>query len=107
LFRYRIPGEKYGSMVNPGVGSGTLMPAAPRAVAPSPAPRPELVPAPPSCGLIATGNKLPPIRRNATLPPTDVRLWVAPAGFQLATPAVSVMVERPSEARPPHVLPFP
>src|SRR2546430_7722660 len=26
---YRIPGEKYGSTLNPGVGSGTLMPTAP------------------------------------------------------------------------------
>ena len=94
-------------MLNPGVGRGTLIPAAPIRVVAFAATPLELVLAPPSCMLIATGNKLPPIRRNATLPPSDVRLWVAPAGFQLATPAVSVMVESPSDARPPHVFPFP
>src|SRR6266849_6193874 len=91
-------------MLNPGVGRGTLNPTAPMIVVVFGV---ELVLAAPNCRFTAAGSKLPPMRRNTTFPPTEVRLCVAPGCFQLATPAVNVSVERPSDARPPHVFPFP
>src|SRR5689334_15155741 len=102
-----MPGEKYGSMLKPGVGSGTLIPTAPmtRVVAGPWAVESER--AAPACRLTATGSREPPINRKSALPPKLVIPLVAPSGFQLSTPAVSVIVERPSDARPPHVLPLP
>src|SRR5436309_2517704 len=54
-----------------------------------------------------TGIKLPPIARKPATPPTDVVLSVAPFGFQLAMPAVRLMLARPSEARAPNAVPLP
>src|SRR6059036_2884029 len=71
--RYRNLGEKYGSMLMPGVGSGTDTPTAPMTWVcfwPSTA----LVRTAPACRLRENGSKLPPISRNAALPPHEVTL---------------------------------
>src|SRR5436309_12154555 len=54
-----------------------------------------------------TGIKLPPIARKPATPPTDVVLSVAPFGFQLATPAVRLMLASPNVARAPNAVPLP
>src|SRR5712692_6487010 len=78
-FPYRIPGETYGSMLRPGVGRFTLTPTAAIAVV-SVLPPPEVVAAPP-CRFTAIGIRLPPMTRNPTFPPIDVRLLLAPLGL--------------------------
>src|SRR5580765_810269 len=55
----------------------------------------------------ATGIRLPPITRNPATPAHVVVLEPAPSGFQLATPAVSERLVRPSVARAPYAVPFP
>src|SRR5258705_7947489 len=55
----------------------------------------------------ATGIRLPPMTRNPATPAHVVVLEPAPSGFQLATPAVSERLVRPSVARAPYALPFP
>src|SRR5437899_6575453 len=107
MLRYRIPGAKYGSMLKPGVGSGTLIPAAPVTDVSAGVALAESVRAAPTCTLTATGSRLPPIRRMSTSPPNDVKLSVAPSGFQVATPAVNFSVPSPRDVRPPHVFPLP
>src|SRR5260370_30509743 len=102
----RIPGEKNGSMLNPGVGSGMLKPTAPITRVLAGVEFAESVRAAPTCKFTATGNRLPPIKRNAAFPPTDVKLWAAPSGFQLATPSSKLMVPRPNAARPPQAWPL-
>src|SRR5216117_57940 len=57
--------------------------------------------------LSATGIKLPPIALNAATPPTDVVASSAPFGFQLARPAVKLMLASPKVARAPKAVPFP
>src|SRR6267154_4214928 len=57
--------------------------------------------------LSATGIRLPPIARNAATPPTEVVAWSAPFGFQLARPAVKLMLASPKVARAPKAVPFP
>ena len=105
---YRIPGEKYGSTLNPGVGSGTLMPTAPMTrVAAGREVAVESERAAPTCKLTATGSREPPINRKSALPPKLVMAFVARSGFQLSTPTLTVSVPSPSAARPPHVLPLP
>jgi hypothetical protein len=99
-------GEKNGSMLNPGVGSGMLNPTAPITRVLAGVKFAESVRAAPTCKFTATGSRLPPIRRNAAFPPTDVKLWPAPSGFQLATPSSKLTVPRPNAARPPQVWPL-
>src|SRR6058998_2099788 len=55
----------------------------------------------------AMGIRLPPIARNCATPPTDVVLELAPFGFQLETPAVKLMLARPSVPRAPNAVPLP
>src|SRR5438105_14427996 len=55
----------------------------------------------------ATGIRLPPMTRNCATPPTDVELAPASFGFQLAIPAVKLMLARPSVARAPNAVPLP
>src|SRR6266496_3015864 len=64
------------------------------------------VPAP-SWILSAIGIRLPPMARNCATPPTEVVLASAPFGFQLATPAVKLMLASPSVARAPNAVPLP
>src|SRR6266446_1867386 len=87
--------------------SGRLNPTAPVTAVWAGLELAESVRAAPTCRFRENGNKLPPISRNAAFPPMEVKLSVARAGFQLATPAVRVIVPMPSDARPPHVFPFP
>src|SRR5438034_200401 len=103
---YRTPGETYGSMLIPGVGSGTLKPMAPCAVVVCcwSVSVPEVtlgMYAPPSCRFTANGSRLPPIRRASTVPPYDSTRSVKLPGFQDATPAVSTTEPDPSATRPP------
>src|SRR5947208_2485285 len=55
----------------------------------------------------ATGIRLPPMTRNWATPATDVELAPASCGFQLAMPAVKLMLARPSVARAPNAVPLP
>src|SRR6266852_3632506 len=98
----RLPTDRYGSMLSPGVGTLTLTPApATSIVALGCVPTALAVPAP-SWMFTATGIRLPPMTLNCAVPPTDVMLLVDPLGFQLATPAVKLMLARPSVARAPN-----
>src|ERR1041384_5390203 len=93
-------------MLRPGVGRFTLMPtAAPASVVPGD-PLRDTLPAFP-CRFTAIGIKLPPMTRKATWPPTEVKLLVAPSGFQLARPRVRFRLPRPSEPRAPNAVPLP
>src|SRR5258706_5199634 len=94
-------------MLNPGVGTLTLTaPPRPRRVsAESPLAAP--VWEAPTCRLMETGMRLPPITRNPAWPPTDVKLALAPSGFHDDRPAVSVIFASPSETRAPNAVPFP
>src|SRR5438309_5621579 len=98
--------ERYGSMLIPGDGMLALTPPPAVMVVSAVQPVHDARPAP-SCRLIETGIRLPPITRNAACPPTLVRLLVAPSGFQLESPAVTVRFARPSDARAPKPLPLP
>src|SRR2546430_2680794 len=106
-----MPGEKYGSRLIPGVGSGTLQPTAPSTVADAgtvsapDVPR-ALWPAP-TGRWTETGIRLPPMSRNAAVAPYEVARAFWPSGFHEATPAVRVMVPTPSAARPPNAWPLP
>src|SRR6266511_1680292 len=109
---YRTPGEKYGSTLTKGVGSGTLTPRAPCAVVVSSSS--VCVPdvtlrlcAPPSCRFTATGSRLPPTSRNPAVPPYDIARTSKVFGSQDATPAVSVTVPSPNATRPPYAYPCP
>src|SRR2546426_9777525 len=91
-------------MLMPGVGSGTDNPTAPMTWVcfwPSTA----LVRTAPACRLRENGSKLPPISRNAALPPHEVTLTGSMSVLSEETPAVRVKVPTPSEAWPPHALP--
>src|SRR2546422_6544400 len=92
-----MPGEKYGSMLIPGVGSGTLNPTAPVTAVWAGVELAESVRAAPTCRLTENGSKLPPMSRNAAFPPMEVKPSVARSGFQRATPAVKVSVPRSEE----------
>src|SRR2546427_12450885 len=70
-FEYLMPGETYGSMLRPGVGTLMLRPIAPVTVVRSGAPVAVARAAPP-CRFTDNGSRLPPMTRNATSPPTDV-----------------------------------
>src|SRR5437899_3130419 len=97
-----MPGEKYGSTLKPGVGRGTEMPAAPITAVCAGVAFAESDRAAPTCRFTATGSRLPPMRRNAALPPNDVmRLGPSESDLYVETPAVRVSVPRPSETRPP------
>src|SRR6266852_5369457 len=107
----RSPRERYGSMLRPGVGTFTLMPApATIMVVLGCVMRPEVtaleVPAP-SWKFIATGIRLPPITLNCAVPPTDVVLLLYPSGFQFDRPAVRLILARPTVARAPYAVPLP
>src|SRR6267378_2715893 len=91
-------------MLIPGVGTFTLTPAPARSVATLGT---ELVVPAPSWKFSATGMRLPPMTLNCAVPPTDVKLLLAPLGFQLETPAVRLMLARPSVARAPNAVPLP
>src|SRR6266566_2052316 len=97
-------------MDRPGVGTFTLSPAPARIVVTFGRGMVSLmaliVPAP-SWMLREMGIRLPPIARNCATPPTDVALAGAPFGFQLATPAVKLMLASPSVARAPKAVPLP
>src|SRR5712692_6851446 len=99
-----MPGETYGSMLRPGVGTLMLIPSAPVTVVRSGTPVPVVRAAPP-CRFTDRGIRLPPITRNATSPPSEVRLLDALFGFQLTIPAVIFRLVKPREARPPNALP--
>src|SRR5260370_29839313 len=103
----RRPGEKNGSMLNPGVGRGMLKPTAAITRVSAGVKLAESVRAAPTCKLTATGNRLPPTKRNPAFPPTDVKLCAAPSVFQLSTPSSKLIVPTPTAARPPQVLPLP
>src|SRR5205823_6202253 len=51
--------------------------------------------------------RLPPINRNAAVPPTVVIRWLTRSAFQDDTPPVSVNVPAPRVTRPPKALPPP
>ena len=72
-----MPGEKYGSMLIPGVGNGTLNPTAPVTAVWAGVELAESVRAAPTCRLTENGSKLPPISRNAAFPPMEVKPSVA------------------------------
>src|SRR6266487_2834986 len=98
-------------MDRPGVGTFTLSPAPARMLVNfGDVTRPLVialaVPAP-NWIFSAMGIKLPPMARNCATPPTDVVLALAPFGFQLATPAVKLMLASPSVPRAPNAVPFP
>src|SRR5260221_12622969 len=99
--------DRYGSMLIPGVGTLTAMPAPAvrRVVAESPFAAPAL--AAPTWRFSATGIRLPPITLNAALPPIDVTLSGFPEGFHDTTPAVSERLARPSVPRAPNAVPLP
>src|SRR5437660_8161515 len=84
-----MPGEKYGSMLIPGVGSGTLKPTAPSTVVYAGTVSAPDVPmalcAAPSSRLTEMGMRLPPMSRNAAVPPYDVARAFWPSGFHEAT----------------------
>src|SRR5207237_10815554 len=61
----------------------------------------------PAWTLTAIGIRVPPINRNAAVPPYDVTRSLKVSGFQDARPAVSVSVPTPSATRPPKALPLP
>src|SRR5439155_14491787 len=110
--RQRLLMDRYGSMLMPGVGTLTLTPAPPRNVVSlgtnvTVPVSTELVVLPPSWKFSATGMRLPPMTLNCAVPPTDVKLWLYPLGFQLETPAVKLMLARPSVARAPNAVPLP
>src|SRR2546430_17148538 len=98
-------------MLIPGVGSGTLNPTEPvTLVCPGNVDTPEVTSAlraAPSCRSTDTGIRLPPMRRKAAVPPYEVTRPFKAAGFHEATPAVSVIVPSPREARPPNASPPP
>src|SRR5207247_10987992 len=94
----------YGSTRISGTGSGVLKPTAPCAVVASGS---VCVPdvtlllyAPPSCRLTATGSRLPPIRRSASEPPSDVTRVLKLSGCHDDAPTVTVVVPTPSDTRP-------
>src|SRR5438093_7639839 len=96
-------------MLMPGVGTFTLRPAPARMFVVLGMVVPEIalaVPAP-SWILSAIGIRLPPMARNCATPPTDVELALAPFGFQLAMPAVKLMLAKPSVPRAPNAVPLP
>src|SRR2546425_13182477 len=101
-----MPGETYGSMLRPGVGTSMLSPTAPVTVVTSGAPV-AVVRAAPPCRLIESGIRLPPMARNATSPPIEVALLLAPDGFQLEIPAARFRLTSPREARAPKAFPPP
>src|SRR6266513_1945048 len=99
--------ERYGSMLMPGVGTFTATP--PPAVIRVSAGEPlaAAARAAPTCRLSETGIRLPPMMRNAALPPTDVTASAAPFGFHDTRPAVRPRFARPSVARAPNAVPLP
>src|SRR2546426_3442358 len=99
--------DTYGSILRPGMGKLTASPPpnVSRVRAESPLAAPWW--AAPNWRFIATGNRLPPITRNAALPPTELTLLDAPSGFHVVTPAVSDRLTRPSDARAPNTFPLP
>src|SRR6266850_3367409 len=102
----RLVIDRYGSMLIPGVGTLTAMPApaVTRVAAESPFAAPAW--AAPIWRFSATGIKLPPMILNAAFPPTDVALSVPPLGFHDTTPAVNERLARPSVARAPNAVPL-
>src|SRR6266545_1052571 len=90
----------------PGVGSGTENPTAPVTWVCA-WPSTSLVRAAPACRLTAAGSRLPPITRKSACPPHDVTRSMSESESYDATPAVSVSVPRPRDARPAHVVPPP
>src|SRR5881394_242690 len=104
---HRFVSDRHGSMLIPGVGTltATPPPAVIRVVLGLAFAAP--IVAAPTCRFRAIGSRLPPIMRNAALPPTDVKLSAAPLGFQLERPAVSCRLASPSEARAPNAVPLP
>src|SRR6266516_6880798 len=96
-------------MLMPGVGTFTLRPARARMLVVLGMVVPEIAPAVPAPNWIfsAIGIRLPPMARNCATPPTEVVLAGAPFGFQLATPAVKLMLASPSVARAPKAVPLP
>src|SRR6266576_67219 len=106
-----MPGEKYGSMLIPGVGSGTLNATAPLTVVCADSVCVPDVTSPlcaaPTCRFTPTGIRLPPINRNEAVPPYEVTRLPKASGFQEATPALNVNVLSPKATRPPNALPFP
>src|SRR6266576_3837007 len=103
----RLFTARYGSMLSPGVGTLTLTapPNPRRNSAESPLAAPTRAPC--RSRLIDSGIRLPPITRNDALPPNDVKLSDAPFGFQLATPAVRLMLASPNVPRAPNAVPLP
>src|SRR5258706_12495730 len=102
-----MPGEKYGSMLIPGVGSGTLNPTAPVTAVWAGVELAESVRAAPTCRLRENGRKLPPISRNAAFPPMDVKPSGGGSGFHRAPPARGGTVPIRRAPRPPQVRPAP
>src|SRR5207253_1670134 len=113
--RYRIPGDKYGSMLKCCDRSRTPKPSAPVTAVPVTGETTRFatsVWARQSCTfertpLEAIGGRVPQVIRNAAFPPIDVRLSVPPPGCQLAAHAVKLAMPRPHDSRTPHVLPLP
>src|SRR2546423_15539858 len=94
-------------MLMPGVGTFTATP--PPAVIRVSAGEPlaAAARAAPTCRLSETGIRLPPMMRNAALPPTDVTASAAPFGFHDTRPAVRARFARPSVGRAPNAVPLP
>ena len=97
----------YGSTLTPRVGSQTLIPTAPVTFVVAGSVSTAALWAAPPWRFTATGISVPPISRNAAVPPYDVTRSLKVSGFQDARPAVSVSVPTPSATRPPKALPLP
>src|SRR5919106_6099175 len=101
-----MPADAYGSMLKPGVGRLVETPTAPTSVVVAGlgnvwVPNSPVRATPPRM-LTATGSRLPPITRNATVPPNVFAFSVALSASQLANPADTVSVPSPRDARAPY-----
>src|SRR5688572_3822488 len=103
----RFDTARYGSMLNPGVGSAadTPAPAVMRVADGSVLASPTR--ARPTCRLIATGIRLPPMTRNAPLAPYELNPSSKPSGVHVAKPTPTVRFPSPTDPRAPNAVPLP